>query len=74
MMDDIDLLVNNAITFNEEYSQIHTVKLIIKCTCTCQFCNVFACCKILHEFYICMKFSAIKLHNVYGHVSCNIWK
>lgn len=25
MMDDVELLVNNAITFNEEYSQIHTV-------------------------------------------------
>ena len=29
MMDNVDLLVNNAITFNEEYSQIHTVRLIL---------------------------------------------
>ncbi|XP_019864490.1 PREDICTED: protein polybromo-1-like [Amphimedon queenslandica] len=30
MMDDVDLLVNNAITFNEEYSQIHTDALALK--------------------------------------------
>jgi protein polybromo-1 len=30
MMDDVELLVNNAITFNEEYSQIHTDALAIR--------------------------------------------